>query len=459
MSVSNPQKKISPETIGCQGTATVTMSFDATAMLSKDPADIVLIMDRSYSMNNERMFYAKQGAKDLINIVSGATAEQGSDTIGSGSRMGIVSFSSTATQDVQLTTNVNSLKNAITSLSKTSETNHVVAFEAAETMLGAKGDNRQVVIMFTDGLTTQGGSAKPVTDRMKANGVEIYCIGLLETPETLNEWASEPVSTHVAYTAEPTKVGEVFRDIAAETVKAGAQDIMITEEVQPDFKILSAEAPEYGTAMITGQNTLTWNLKSAGLTLNPTTIELSFAVMHIGTTGGTKQFNKLVTYEDRDGNKLDFGNPTVNVDCSVNPVIYPEPCPEPTTFEVTGCEDAAKVVMNSVELTSLGRIVQVDMTLKSICPGKRLAVSVLLSETGQDGIKQTRGLKHFLVPAQEGEECTDITLKCIQFSVPEELDTDQTANGICNSRTFEVMAIANYVDSDFACCDTKSVTI
>ena len=139
--------------------------------------------------------------------------------------------------------------------------------------------------------------------------------------------------------------------------------------------------------------------------------------------------------------------------------LYPEPCPEPTEFTVEGCRDAAHVVLGDVAMQGLGRIVQVDVTLKAICPGKQVAASILLMEVAPDGTELPRGVKHILVPAQTGDACKDITLKCIQFSLPEGLDATGNADSVCNVRKFAARVIANYVDTDFTCCEAKSAIL
>ena len=139
--------------------------------------------------------------------------------------------------------------------------------------------------------------------------------------------------------------------------------------------------------------------------------------------------------------------------------LYPEPCPAPTVFQVDGCQDALRVQLNDTELKSLGRIVQVDVTIKAVCPGKRLAVSIILTETGADGTAYPRGVKHILVPAQTGDACQDITLRCIPFSLPEALDPTGSMTSLCNPRSFHAQVIANYVDTDFACCEEETVTV
>lgn len=458
MSVLNPQKLITPGVISCQGTATVTLGFDSAAQLNADPADVVIIMDRSYSMDLQKIFSARQAATRLIRTITDATAPAGGMTIEGGTRIGMVSFSSTATQDVQLTVNLAPLRTAISSLTRGGDTNHKAAFEAAEAILGPKGTNRQVAVMFTDGLTTVGGDARPVTDRMKAAGVEIYCIGLLDDPLPLEAWASQPFSTHVSFTNDRTQLEALFQAVAARISIPGAENVQITETLSPDFKIVSLGTVPQETAVITGPQTLTWNLPFAGLTLDPETVSMTFEIMHIGQDGGIKEFNQAVTYEDAAGNTLTFPSPTVEVNCQIPP-IYPEPCPTPTAFTIPGCQDALRTALDPAQLLSLGRIVQVDVTVKAVCPDRKLAVSIILSEIGADGVSHPRGAKHILIPAQIGTACQDLVLKCIPFSVPEALNPDGTPGSICADRNFQAQVIANYLDTDFACCDTETAIV
>ena len=100
------------------------------------------------------------------------------------------------------------------------------------------------------------------------------------------------------------------------------------------------------------------------------------------------------------------------------------------------------MMLNPVSLQGLGRIIQVDATLKAVCPGKRIAASIVLMDVAPEGTEIPRGVKHSLVPAQTGEDCQDITLNCIRFSLPEALDAVGTTDSICNARQFAARVIA-----------------
>ena len=58
------------------------------------------------------------------------------------------------------------------------------------------------------------------------------------------------------------------------------------------------------------------------------------------------------------------------------------------------------------------------------------------------------------IPAHTGDSCRDVTVRCIKFVLPEDLDIHRTEDkGICRKRCFKARFIAHYIDNDFDCCD------
>ena len=100
----------------------------------------------------------------------------------------------------------------------------------------------------------------------------------------------------------------------------------------------------------------------------------------------------------------------------------------------------------------LGRILQLDVTLRNVCPHKRVALAVILSEVDECGKEYKRGMKIMTVPAHTKKTCQDVTVRCIKFVLPEDLDVSGSETSICNSRKFKAKFIANYIDNDFECC-------
>lgn len=137
--------------------------------------------------------------------------------------------------------------------------------------------------------------------------------------------------------------------------------------------------------------------------------------------------------------------------------VIPEACPEPVTFQVESCVDTAAVDAEAA-LQSLGRIVQVDAVVKRVCPGRRVAVALLLTEVQADGTEQDRGMKVLVLPPQAGTVCQDVALKCVPFVVPEEPDGCERGS-LCCTRTFRVRVLANYMDTDFSCCELQTVAL
>ena len=174
MGITNSNKVINMERIDCDGSLKVTLALTAAPDIVTNPTDIALVLDRSGSMTGEPLASMKTGAKTFIDIISESTGGQASGEIGSGSRIGIVSFSSTAVQDTQLITSVATLKNAVDALSAGGSTNHADAFTKAISLFDPSSSNAKVIVMFTDGNTTAGAPPAPVAAAARAQGIPVF---------------------------------------------------------------------------------------------------------------------------------------------------------------------------------------------------------------------------------------------------------------------------------------------
>ena len=99
MGINNANKTISLDQIDCDGTLKVTLALSASPDISSNPTDIVLILDRSGSMSGTPLTNLKTGAKKFVDIIEEATDGVLDGEIGSGSKIGIVSFAETATKN------------------------------------------------------------------------------------------------------------------------------------------------------------------------------------------------------------------------------------------------------------------------------------------------------------------------------------------------------------------------
>ena len=168
MGITNSNKQIDVTQIDCEGTLRVTLALAAAPDISSNPTDIVLVLDRSGSMAGSPLTNMKAGAKTFIDIIDEATDGAEDGNIGSGSHIGIVSFSDTAVADTQLITSVSDLKAAADALTAGGSTNHADAFAKAVQLFDPASTNAKVIVMFTDGKTTAGIPPAPVAAAARA---------------------------------------------------------------------------------------------------------------------------------------------------------------------------------------------------------------------------------------------------------------------------------------------------
>ena len=454
MSIIHSDKRISASQIPCDGTLKVTISLTAKPDMQDHPADVVLVLDRSRSMAGAPLASMKAGAKTFIDILAESTGGSQDGQIGGGSRIAVVSFASTATKDTQLITSVAALKAAVDSLTAAGSTNHADAFTKAGELFDPSSSAQKIIVLFTDGKTTIGPPPAPVAAALRDSGVVIYCIGLTGSDgidvATLHEWATDPDSEHVAVTPDPAELEELFADIAQSISKPGATGIVVDEVVHSDFQITSILTPQKGDATLMGPNTIRWTIEELGAT-DVETATLEFYVRHIGETGGTKPVNQSITYTDREKQDVSFPDPKVLVDCGV--VTTPEGCPEPVEVTMDGCQDFVSVDLGDTYLQSQGRILEVRATLHNVCPEKRVALAVLLSEVDEKGKEHPRGMKTVTVPVHHCPACRNVLVRGIRFILPEDLNVSGTPGKLCTPRNLRVRLFSHYVDYDFQCCN------
>lgn len=451
MGITSSNKVVDRSEVGCDGEFQVTLALTAAPDIIENPTDLVLVLDRSGSMSGVPLVAMKEGSNTFIDIIQQATDDgSGSGDLGSGTRMGVVSFSSTAVVDAPLTASVSQLKGAVDALTAGGSTNHGDAFSKATQLLEAGTNPVKVMVLFTDGNTTAGPPPAPIAAQARDKGIIIYCIGLVGADgldvSALNNWATDPDSVHVAIAPTPADLEAIFAELAANLTKPGATDLKIVEQLNPDFEIVNIVTPAKGTVEQQSDTQLTWKMDSLGVS-GVESATLAFRACHRGVTGGVKQVNQSIQYSDAQGNLVDFPDPTVNVKCDV--VVCAEPCPTPVDVVAEGCSDLVVVDVGDVQLGGQGRIIQLELTVKDVCPNRRVALGVILEEVGPDGKTEPRGVKVFTLPAHTQPGCRDVQVQCIRFVVPE--DVSLWGKSLCDTRRFQVQVIAQAMDGEFRC--------
>ena len=453
MGITNSNKSLSASNIECGGSFQVRLSLTAAPDIVSNPTDIVLILDRSGSMRGSPLENLKVGAKTFIDIIDEATDGAQDGQIGSGSRIGIVSFADTAVQDTQLITSVAALKSAVDALSAGGDTNHADAFTKALGLFDPASTNAKVMVMFTDGETTAGPDPSPVASAARTQGVVIYSIGLSGSgglnQQALEDWSSKPSASYVVITPNEGELEEVFEDLARNISKPGATNVDIVDEIHPCFRITSISSPTKGTASMLGSNTVRWRIDQLGVTQSEGAV-LQFTVEHVGPCAGTLEVNEEIAYSDNEGNVVSFPSPEIEVECDI--VVQPEVCPAAIDVVMDGCSDALEFDAGDLALESMGRILQLDVTLRNVCPNRRVALAILVNEVDENGQEYKRGMKTMTIPAHTRAACQDVLVRCVKFVLPESLAVPGPANSICGERAFRCRMIANYIDHDFNCC-------
>ena len=454
MGITSSNKQVSAASLDCDGTLKVTLAMSASPDIAENPTDILLVLDRSGSMAGAPMAAMKAGAKAFLDILDQATDGAADGHIGGGSRIGVVSFADAATTDIALVTSVSALKSAVDGLSAVGDTNHADAFSRAMSLFDPLSSNAKAIVLFTDGRTTAGAPPAPVAAAARAAGCVIWCIGLTGSDGldlgALNDWATDPDASHVAVAPDEGELEDLFRDLAANIAHPGATGIVIDEVVNSDFIITSITPPSRGTAMAVAADTIQWKIPELGVSGNEGAT-LEFYIRHVGQNCGEKKVNASITYHDNEGNRVRFPSPTVQVECGV--VVNPEHCPDPVEVTMDGCRDSMEVDMGDVWMESMGRILQLDVTVKNVCPGKRVALAVILTELDSAGGEHARGMKVITVPAHSASGCRDVLVRCVKFVLPEDLAlSGGCGRGLCGTRRFKARCIAHHIDAESCCC-------
>ena len=108
------------------------------------------------------------------------------------------------------------------------------------------------------------------------------------------------------------------------------------------------------------------------------------------------------------------------------------------------CENNKNVVLDAQNLSSVGRFLTLNTTVKNVCPNKQIAIGIRLYET-TNGSKIIKGHKMFAIQHSENH-CQDITLSNIHFVLPEEIAETCDKSNICSRRTFDIETTSHYID-------------
>lgn len=132
----------------------------------------------------------------------------------------------------------------------------------------------------------------------------------------------------------------------------------------------------------------------------------------------------------------------------------PEKCAQ--NVSVRSCRDRISCTLEDMIPVSQGRILELSVCIRNVCPGKRTAVAVTVHELDENNVEHARGMKCMTMPAHHERRCRDVMLQGVRFVLPEDISlADNCPEGSsCARRRFVVRALAHYVDIVRDCdCD------
>lgn len=254
-------KSAAPGEVPAGGEATVTLSLtgqDGTCLPERKPADVVLVMDTSGSMEGQPIADARTAAKGFVDRL-----EPGTDQVS------LVSFSDSATVNQVLASYAGALRVAIDGLSAGGSTNMADGLARARAELDSarhRPANAKAIVLLSDGRPNVGGDPLPEATAAKAAGVRIFTIGLGSEvdPALLRSVASSP--DDYFYAPSSDQLAAIYQQISGVLGGSPATDITITDRLSQYVTLVPGSF--VGTPLPTVSadgRTLTWRIPRLGL--------------------------------------------------------------------------------------------------------------------------------------------------------------------------------------------------
>lgn len=479
MGITLAQERLSTTGMLCSQTAQVTLSLAASNEVTANPVDIMLVLDRSGSMNAKtnprdpaaptKLEALKEASKMFTQIIANATTgtkpPAESPTIAA-SAIGVVSFGDVATYNLPLDQTVATIDQAIDSLDANGRTNHADAFLKAREGLSTGTNPRKALILITDGLSTVPlpDPVAQATEQAKLTrdaGIIIYAIGLGRdaNEENLLTWTNDPA--RVLMTPSTAELQKAFEALAENIINPAPENIRVVDTLEDNFEIVqpiipiapAGANPQY--ELSPDKKTITWTLDSLGLT-EPQTASITYGIRYTGDVNGTFPVNKAITYFDTktpDPSKVHFTNEDNTITLICDKMVYPNCDFKCETADVPCCGGFVDVVMpnlnNTYDIQCDGTILKVITRFRNVCPNRTLAIGVIVCST----VNGKEEDPVFRVTTCDTPKST-FNCNCQDFSVPVEILLPSSENSCNDKRQVKVRVIAHYVGKSYSACQS-----
>jgi Mg-chelatase subunit ChlD/sugar lactone lactonase YvrE len=343
-------KVAAPSSVVLGQTAGVTLTLAASCPSSSRliGADIVLVIDRSGSMEGAKMVAARRSARSFAELLDVRYH-----------RIGLASFSSDASVDVPLTDDIPAVIDGLEMLSPGGGTNMAAALERARANLRDFGREEAlpVIVMLSDGRNNDGmPDPRPVAQEVRNWGAQIYTIGL---GGDVDEDLLREIAGGGGYFFAPTpsELFPIYGDILRIVLSSLAGNLIIDDELSETVEYVDGSSRP---AALVSTGRLRWGrsiLPSSGLTL-------TYRVRPLQPGCSEVNRHAVADYTDADGERRRYTFPVPTI-CALTPTPTPTASATPTASP-----------------TPTPVAVHVPVAFKGAClPGKAHASVVLLIDT------------------------------------------------------------------------------
>lgn len=237
-------------------TVTLFVKGDGCPVERTFPIEVILILDVSGSMCNQKLSDAKEAAKRFVSNLNQAT-----------DRVGLVSFESTAILNQGLTFSNSLVNTAIDNLACGGSTAIGDGIYMANQELKTSGSNTVwASILLSDGENNRG-THDPLAEALVASNINntIYTIGL-EVGEgaTLLQNIANMTGGKYYPAADSSQLEEIYTEIAREIINLAGKDISVTYVLKNYFEVAehTINPPYKLTLNPDGTTAITWSIES-----------------------------------------------------------------------------------------------------------------------------------------------------------------------------------------------------
>lgn len=317
----NTQISVSP-TLACSGTGTVTVTLTGVQPPPQQVAvEIALVIDESGSINSTEFIQMANAAQDFVGLQTLRFAEAGTE----GVQVAVVKYSTTAALRLPLSSNRALINQHIQTrffLGGSTFTDQGIAAARAE-LNGSRvrpGATR-VLLLLTDGLSTQPTAALASANLAKAQGIRVFALGVAGADiNELRALASSPGNAF--FVTQFDQLEAAFAQIAEAIVLPAARNLTFSAQVGAGLTITGTPTASRGAAVVTGNG-----IRLSLANLGAETVTLEYEVTHdpaIAPEGGellavTNARLQLQVPQTGGAFSEEFEDQTTNVLCDTTP--------------------------------------------------------------------------------------------------------------------------------------------